>query len=151
VHPKALEPRRHHDASTGLQLAAVMMIRIRITQLFAHGGGSSPLRFCGNPLLHEPHSQADRGTCPSVGLYVHYKSRCTTGGDSAETAATRACNCGVLVVAGGRVLPPIEPNPLFESICTFENIFESSPKNLKADEERAVSNLESTPKESTRK
>jgi hypothetical protein len=41
---------------------------------------------------------------------------------------------------GGRVLPPIEPNPLFESIQTFENDIESSPKKLKADEERAVSN-----------
>jgi hypothetical protein len=51
---------------------------------------------------------------------------------------------------GGRVLHPIEPNPLFESTRTFENDFESSPKKLKADEERAVSNHESTPKECTR-
>jgi hypothetical protein len=46
--------------------------------------------------------------------------------------------------------PPIEPNSLFESILTFENNFESSRITLKTDEERAVSNLESTPKESTR-
>jgi len=36
------------------------------------------------------------------------------------------------VVTGGGELPPIEPNPLFDSIWTFENNFETSPKKLKA-------------------
>jgi hypothetical protein len=57
----------------------------------------------------------------------------------------------LVVVTVGCVLPPTEPNPLFESFCTFENNFEFSLMKLKTDEERAVSNLESTPKQSARK
>jgi hypothetical protein len=61
--------------------------------------------------------------------------------------------CKILGSGGsGELLPiePIEPSPLFECIWTFESDFESIPKKLKTDEERTVSNLESTPKESTR-
>ena len=76
---------------------------------------------------------------------VHYR------GEPAETAAGLNANCGFwCVVTGGGELPPIEPIPYFESIRTFENNFESIPKKLKTDEERAVLNLESTPKEPTR-
>jgi hypothetical protein len=36
----------------------------------------------------------------------------------------------VVVVVWSRVSGTAEPNPLFESTLAFENIFESSPKDL---------------------
>jgi hypothetical protein len=38
-------------ANAGLQLAALMMVRIRIIQRATHGGGSSQFWLCGKPLL----------------------------------------------------------------------------------------------------
>jgi hypothetical protein len=59
----------------------------------------------------------------------------TTQGASAEIAATLNVTLWVLIlVTGGVACYPFsgatELNPLFEPIWTFENNFESSPKNL---------------------
>jgi hypothetical protein len=39
-------------ATAGLQLSEAIAMRLRITQRCTHGGASSPLRLCGEPLLH---------------------------------------------------------------------------------------------------
>jgi hypothetical protein len=40
-------------AIDGLQLAAAIMMRIRVLQRYTHGSGSSPPRICVEPLLHD--------------------------------------------------------------------------------------------------
>jgi hypothetical protein len=76
---------------------------------------------------------------PRCGALIFLQKPLNYKGGSAETAASLNMKLRILVVVTSRVLPPLEPNSLFEFIWKKKQ-FRIKPK--KADEERAVSNVE---------
>jgi hypothetical protein len=72
-------------ATAGLQLAAAMMIRIRIIHRCTHGGGSSPLWLCGEPPIMSPRTgQGDSHVLESLPACSCIFWACTfrAGGDA---------------------------------------------------------------------
>jgi len=65
-----------------------------------------------------------------LGLRVYYKSRYTTGGFGINRSYAEREIVGFGDGGDWWRATFFVPNPLFESIRTFENNFESSPKNL---------------------